>query len=187
MGLTGVAHGTRTAAEALEVLRAADIGGTFSAECARFFPGVAVVNDRSLSALSLCAVHMQLRPIAAAPGWLPALLRGAMVAVVRYVACWEIEPLEEWRRLPAGRKLAVFHAEDEVIPHEAQLVVGLNARGCTRAEVGCVLELANVGFERDERAQLQGGHNRDYSRVETKRLRAAFDALLAGRALPETL
>ena len=160
------------------------IGGALATEAAPFFPGVLLVNDRSLARLSTEAQHLLLRPFCSGPAaatWLAIAARWALATIVRNVAAWEMEPVDTWRSLSAGRKLVVFHAADAMIPPAAQLATALLHAdvSCTPEQVGCVMDLTGPA------SQNFNAHNRDFSASEKARLFGAFALFFAGKPLGE--
>jgi pimeloyl-ACP methyl ester carboxylesterase len=120
------------------------IGGGYSAEAAREFAGCLVVNDRSFGTLSGVAQDHVGRMFgadrAAARGsWKAKAFRRGVRALVRAVACWELDSEGHFREFAAqGRPRIILHSrQDRVIPQPYQLHVALlNASARGRATSG---------------------------------------------------
>merc|ERR1711871_231257 len=108
------------------------MGGGVAAElAAHHFPMCAVVNERSFSCLGDVAFAFVGRLLGV--GRRPMLRRvtTTVLALAFSHRPWAL-PLDtatNWRSLPAGRKLLVYHADDHVIGHEAALHTVLEAAG----------------------------------------------------------
>lgn len=157
------------------------IGGGYSSEACRFFPGVLCINDRSFGSLSAVALSTVLSPVAQggpwAQAWWAPYLRAAFVFVFRHVACWELDSALHWLSLPRGSKVCVSSGEDRVIPPHTQLWAVLGERGVLGGQgVGTMMDM-------DRRGPGQDCHNVDWTRAECDRLDALMTHFLRGHPL----
>jgi pimeloyl-ACP methyl ester carboxylesterase len=154
------------------------LGGGVAPEAAAFFPGVAVISDRSFSRLSDAAGGLFLLSA-------PPAARAALRFVIARLAAWEFDATRHWRALPpASAKLAVVEPGDEVIKVPAQLASELAGRGFVPSGEPASPDAAGSAMVME---QLRGSaHNRAWTDAEMARvlrwLNAAMTAPQVGSA-----